>query len=68
MPKPGVFVLPNKSGKYSYIIEVQSDVIKIRSQLTINKSYFEPNEYPNLRELYNLVIEKQAQQIIFKKL
>lgn len=68
LPKPGVFVLPNKSGKYSYIIEVQSDVIKIRSQLTINKSYFEPNEYPNLRELYNLVIEKQAQQIIFKKL
>ncbi|MBK6985449.1 MAG: DUF3858 domain-containing protein [Bacteroidetes bacterium] len=68
LPKAGVFVLPNKAGKYSYIVETETDVIKIRSQLTISKSFFEPNEYPNLRELYNLVIEKQAQQIVLKKL
>jgi hypothetical protein len=68
LPKAGVFVLPNKAGKYSYVVETGNDVIKIRSQLTISKSFFEPNEYPNLRELYNLVIEKQAQQIVFKKL
>ena len=68
MPKAGVFVLPNKAGKYSYIVETENDVIKIRSQLTISKSFFEPNEYASLRELYNLVIEKQSQQIVFKKL
>lgn len=68
LPKAGVFVLPNKAGKYSYIVETENDVIKIRSQLTISKSFFEPNEYPNLRELYNLVIEKQAQQIVLRKL
>ena len=68
LPKAGVFVLPNKAGKYTYVVETENDVIKIRSQLTISKSFFEPNEYPNLRELYNLVIEKQAQQIVLKKL
>jgi hypothetical protein len=67
LPKAGVFVLPNKAGKYSYIVETENDVIKIRSQLTISKSFFEPNEYASLRELYNLVIEKQSQQIVFKK-
>lgn len=68
LPKAGVFVLPNKAGKYSYVVETENDIIKIRSQLTISKSLFEPSEYPNLRELYNLVIEKQAQQIVLKKL
>lgn len=68
LPKAVVFVLPNKAGKYSYVVETENDVIKIRSQLTISKIFFEPNEYPNLRELYNLVIEKQAQQIVLKKL
>ena len=68
LPKAGVFVLPNKAGKYTYIVETENDIIKIRSQLTISKVFFEPNEYPNLRELYNLVIEKQAQQIVLKKI
>jgi hypothetical protein len=40
LPKAGVFVLPNKAGKYSYIVETENDVIKIRSQLTISKSFF----------------------------
>lgn len=68
LPKGGVFVLPNKAGKYTYVVETENDVVKIRSQLTIGKSFFAPSEYPNLRELYNLVIEKQAQQIVLKKI
>ncbi|MBI3519898.1 MAG: DUF3858 domain-containing protein, partial [Bacteroidetes bacterium] len=68
LPKSGVFVLPNKTGKFSYFVEKENNIIKIRSQLTINKSLYEPNEYNSLKELYNLVIEKQAQQIVLKKL
>ena len=68
LPKAGVFVLPNKTGKFSYVVETENDLIKIRSQLSISKNLYEPNEYSGLRELYNLVIEKQAQQIVFKKL
>ncbi|MBC7474619.1 MAG: DUF3858 domain-containing protein [Candidatus Sericytochromatia bacterium] len=68
LPKAGVFFLPNKTGKFSYVVEKENDVIKIRSQLTISKNLFESNEYAALRELYNLVIDKQAQQIVFKKI
>ena len=68
LPKSGVFVLPNKSGKFSYVVEKENDIVKIRSQFTITKSLFEPNEYASLRELYNLAIDKQAQQIILKKI
>lgn len=68
LPKAGVFSLPNKAGKYTYLVESTNDMIKIRSQLTLNKSYFDINEYSSLRELFNLVIEKQAQQIVLKKI
>lgn len=68
LPKSGVFVLPNKSGKFSYVVEKENDIIKIRSQFTISKNLYEPNEYATIRELYNLVIDKQAQQIVLKKI
>jgi transglutaminase-like putative cysteine protease len=67
LPKSSAFVLPDKSGKFSYVVETESDVVKIRSQLSINKRFFEPQEYAGLRELYGRVMEKQAQQIVLKK-
>jgi transglutaminase-like putative cysteine protease len=67
-PTSGVFVLPDKSGKYSYVVELENDILKIRSHLTLSKSLFLPKEYLNLKELYNIVADKQAQQVILKKL
>jgi len=35
--------------------------------LQINKSLFIQDEYPHLREFYNRVVAKQAEQIVLKK-
>jgi hypothetical protein len=35
--------------------------------MSINKTLFAQDEYPNLREFYNQVVAKQDEQIVLKK-
>jgi hypothetical protein len=35
--------------------------------MSINKGVFAQDEYPNLREFYNQMVAKQAEQIVLKK-
>lgn len=67
LPKSGVFVLPDKSGKFSYVVEIENDLLKIKSHLSVTKNFFSPKEYFHLKELFNIVVDKQAQQVILKK-
>jgi len=41
--------------------------LSITSSLNINRSLFSQVEYPNLREFYNVMVAKQAEQIVLKK-
>ena len=67
LPPSKVLTLPANAGKFTYSI-VQSDKqLVIVSNFQINKSIFTQEEYPNLREFYNQVIAKQAEQIVLKK-
>jgi len=67
LPKSKVIVLPNNAAKYMYNIGQVGNSINISSSLTIGKSIFTQDEYPNLREFYGQVIAKQAEQIVLKK-
>lgn len=68
LPKPKVMVLPNGGGKLTYNIIQNGNKLSITSILVINKSLFVQNEYPLLREFYNQVVAKQAEQIVLKKI
>jgi len=39
----------------------------MRSRLQIKRAYFQAEEYEMLREFFNLVVKKHAEQIVFKK-
>lgn len=67
LPKSQIFVLPNNAAKYAFSAVLVGDVINITSNLQINKSLFIQGEYPDLREFYNRVVAKQAEQIVLKK-
>jgi hypothetical protein len=67
IPVSKVMMLPNNAGKYVYNINVMGNVITLTSMLSINQSLFSQIDYPNLREFYNLVVAKQAEQIVLKK-
>lgn len=67
IPKPKLLTLPNGAAKYAYNVTQAGNVLNVVSLLQINKSLFDQTEYPDLRELYNLVVSKQAEQIVLKK-
>jgi hypothetical protein len=67
LPKSKIFMLPGSAAKYLYNVTQLGNTISITSNISINKSLFTQDEYPNLREFYNQVVAKQAEQIVFKK-
>ncbi len=68
LPASKIFALPGNAGRYSYNVSKTGNVINVISTLQINKSLFSQDEYSALREFYNLVVAKQNEQIVLKKL
>jgi hypothetical protein len=67
LPKPQVVSLPGNSARFTYNVTQTGNIINVVSMLQINKSLFLQDEYPHLREFYNHVVAKQAEQIVLKK-
>ena len=67
LPKPKIILLPNNAGRYTYSITQTGNSLNIVSMIQINKSLFIQDEYPHLREFYNQIVAKQAEQIVLKK-
>lgn len=60
-------VLPEQAGSFRFIAAVQNNKISISSKLVLNKSFFFQTEYNDLKELFNKISTKHAQQIVLKK-
>jgi hypothetical protein len=67
LPEAKMLALPENAGRYTYSVSQAGRVLNIISNFQINKSLFTQTEYPNLREFYNQVVAKQAEQIVIKK-
>lgn len=68
VPESKLITLPENTARYVFNTTVNGDMITVTSMLFINKAIYTQLEYPNLREFYNQVVAKQAEQIILKKL
>ena len=42
--------------------------IQLRTRLKLNKANFAPQDYETLRNFFAFVVQKQAEQIVFKKI
>ncbi len=56
-----------EDGLFEYRISQSGDNISLRSRIRFKRSFFMPDEYETLREFFNLIVKKQAEQIVFKK-
>ena len=55
------------SAVFEYRISVSGSTISLRSRVQVKRTLFLPDEYPQLREFFNLIVNKQNEQIVFKK-
>lgn len=68
LPKPLIVKLNEQDdGVFEYRISQSGDNISFRSRIRISRTYFLPEDYEMLREFFNLIVKKHAEQIVFKK-
>lgn len=67
LPQSKVLAMPGGVAKYTYSVSHVGNAVNIMSNFQINRNIFGHDEYPILREFYNQVVAKQAEQIVLKK-
>jgi hypothetical protein len=68
LPKQMVVKLDEKeSAFFEYRISQSGSTISLRSRVKFNRTLFTNEEYENLREFFNMIVNKQNEQIVFKK-
>lgn len=67
LPQSKILMLPGNAAKFLYSASITGNMVSVVRTLSINKSLFLQEEYPNLREFYNQVVAKESEQIVLKK-
>ena len=68
LPKSMMLKLNEENeGSFEYRISTSGNTISFRSRIRIARANFQPDEYEMLREFFNYVVKKHAEQIVFKK-
>jgi hypothetical protein len=67
LPKSKGILLPDNSGKFLYNISSKNNTIQLTTQFIVNKSRFTVDEYKLLKEMFDLILSKQDEQIVLRK-
>ena len=68
LPKQLVAKLDEEQSAYfEYRISISGTTISLRSRITMSRTNYHPDEYESLRAFFNMVVNKQNEQIVFKK-
>ena len=68
LPQNKTFALEGKSGSYIYKAAQVGNNISLSVRLNLDKTLFLPAEYKMLQDFYNIIIAKESEQIVFKKI
>lgn len=68
LPKNKNIMLGNNDGKFTYSVGQMDNRVVVNMRFSIDKVLFLPAEYENLKNFFDLVVAKQAEQIVLKKM
>ena len=68
LPEPASFSLPGNGGSFRFAVEEKTPgELSLIARLQVSQLKFMQEEYPNVKELFDLVVEKFGEQIVLKK-
>ena len=67
LPEPVSLYLPEHTVDFSYQVALSGNTLTAIYKFNINKAVFLPNEYPDLKLIYDQVIKHHSQPVILKK-
>jgi len=71
MPEQVSLSLPENGGKFTFLVSKLAGTARtfqINSTIQINQVHFEPDEYAVIKKFFDLIIEKQQEQLVLKKI
>lgn len=68
LPESKALTMSGNMAKFLYSVTRSGNVINVTSYFQINRNLYTQEEYMSLREFYSVVVAKQAEQIVLKKL
>lgn len=71
MPEQVSLSLPENGGKFTFLVSKLAGTARtfqINSTIQINQVHFEPEEYTAIKKFFDLIIEKQQEQLVLKKI
>ncbi len=60
--------LPNNAASFRFLCSHDGEYIKLNYSFKINQLYYLPEEYPALKSLFDLVLEKLNEQAVLKRI
>ncbi len=67
MPKGTIISLPDNAGKFIYQVSAVDNELKVVSRISLRKPVYYAEEYPLLREFYEKILAKHAEQVVMKR-
>lgn len=67
LPEATAIRLPEKGGMFLYNCNQMGNTISVTCRLVLGKPIYMQSEYPYIKEFFNQVVSKQAEQIVLKK-
>jgi hypothetical protein len=67
LPKSTKVAFNGDQGYFEYLTVNQGGQLQLRCRVRLNKAWFEPEEYPSLRDFFAYIVKKESEQIVLKK-
>jgi hypothetical protein len=67
LPEQVKLVLPENGGQFIFLTQQTGNRVQVTSTIKLNQLHFEAEEYTVIKKFFDLIIEKQQEQIVLKK-
>lgn len=67
LPEVQNIALPEKAGKFTYTAKQLENKVQLSVRFKIDNPFFNFEQYPYLKEFYNQIVEKEAEQVVLKR-
>ncbi|MBX2845767.1 MAG: DUF3857 and transglutaminase domain-containing protein [Saprospiraceae bacterium] len=67
IPEPVRVRLPNNGGEMLYLTQFVDNQLQITNKVSVKNTYYDAQQYPVIKEFFDLIVENQQGQIVLQK-
>ncbi len=68
LPEPAQVKMPEGAGVFRFLVSEKDGTVQVTSKIFIKKNRYKPEEYQIIRQFFDLIVEKQGEQLVLKKM